>query len=263
VESEFAAMSAAIGASVTGARAYTATASQGLLYMAEALFNGAGLGLPIVMTVANRAIGAPINIWNDQSDSMSQRDCGWVQLYGEDNHAAVGLHVLAFRLAERHLLDPDAPVTIGAMVGPEAFTEVRYLAHRQLMEALPVFDDLASELRDTTGPTVSALQSYGPASARTVVLTTGSVVGTVADVVDEGFDDVGVLHLAIYRPFPARRLREALRDAEHVIVRGRAPGGPRGGRTGLVVANHHSGRRRLADPGEDGAGRRRPPAANG
>ncbi len=67
-------MSAAIGASAAGARAYTATASQGLLYMAEALYNASGLGLPIVMTVANRAIGAPINIWNDHSDSMSQRD---------------------------------------------------------------------------------------------------------------------------------------------------------------------------------------------
>ena len=68
VESEFAAMSVAIGASATGARSYTATASQGLLYMAEALYNASGLGLPIVMTVANRAIGAPINIWNDHSD---------------------------------------------------------------------------------------------------------------------------------------------------------------------------------------------------
>lgn len=77
VESEFAAMSVAIGASVGGARAYTATASQGLLYMVEAVYNASGLGLPIVMTVANRAIGAPINIWNDHSDSMSQRDSGW------------------------------------------------------------------------------------------------------------------------------------------------------------------------------------------
>ena len=83
VESEFAAMSAAIGASATGARTYTATASQGLLYMTEAVYNAAGLGLPIVMTVANRAIGAPINIWNDHSDSMSQRDCGWIQLYAD------------------------------------------------------------------------------------------------------------------------------------------------------------------------------------
>ena len=83
VESEFAAMSACIGASAVGARAYTATSSQGLLYMVEAVYNASGLGLPIVMTVANRAIGSPINIWNDHSDSMSQRDSGWIQLYAE------------------------------------------------------------------------------------------------------------------------------------------------------------------------------------
>jgi pyruvate ferredoxin oxidoreductase alpha subunit len=76
VESEFAALSVAIGASAAGARAYTATASQGLLYMAEAVYNASGLGLPIVMTIGNRAIGAPINIWNDHSDAMSMSDAG-------------------------------------------------------------------------------------------------------------------------------------------------------------------------------------------
>ena len=162
VESEFAAMSGAIGASAAGARSYTATASQGLLYMVEAVYNASGLGLPIVMTVANRAIGAPINIWNDHTDSMSQRDSGWIQLYAETNQEAVDLHVQAFRIAEelslpvmvcmdgfilthaveevdvpeaadvarflppfepRQVLDPANPVSIGAMVGPEAFTE--------------------------------------------------------------------------------------------------------------------------------------------
>src|SRR3954453_17143685 len=184
VESEFGAMSVCIGASAAGARTYTATASQGILYMAEALFNASGLGLPIVMTVANRAIGSPINIWNDHSDSMSQRDCGWIQLYAESNQAAADLHVLAFRLAEtlnvpamvcmdgfvlthaveevdvpdaslvdrflphrrpQQQLDPDDPVTIGAMVGPEAFAEVRYLAHSQLRRAQEVHGQLAPE----------------------------------------------------------------------------------------------------------------------
>src|ERR1044072_3939414 len=100
VESEFAAMSVSIGASAAGARTYTATASQGLLFMVEALYNASGLGLPIVMTVANRAIGSPINIWNDHSDAMSQRDSGWIQLYAETNQEAADLHVQAFRLAE-------------------------------------------------------------------------------------------------------------------------------------------------------------------
>jgi pyruvate ferredoxin oxidoreductase alpha subunit len=254
-------MSAAIGASVTGARAYTATASQGLLYMAEALFNAAGLGLPIVMTVANRAIGAPINIWNDHSDSMSQRDCGWVQLYAEDNQSAVGLHILAFRLAEqlsvpvmvcvdgfvlthafepitlpeqaavdaflpayrpRQMLDPDAPVTIGAMVGPDAFTEVRYLTNHQLLEAISACDLLADELRETTGLDVAAVRTHRTEGARTVVLTLGSVSGTVLDVVDEEFPDVGVVQLTLYRPFPAATLRSVLEQAEQVIVLERA-----------------------------------------
>ena len=100
VESEFAAMSVSIGASAAGARAYTATASQGLLFMIEAVYNAAGLGLPVVMTLANRAIGAPINIWNDHSDAMAVRDAGWIQLFAETNQEAADLHVLAFRLAE-------------------------------------------------------------------------------------------------------------------------------------------------------------------
>src|SRR5450830_1133953 len=100
VESEFAAMSVAIGASAAGARSYTATASQGLLFMAEAVFNASGLGLPIVMTIANRSIGAPINIWNDHTDSMSMRDAGWLQIFAETNQEALDLHIQAFRLAE-------------------------------------------------------------------------------------------------------------------------------------------------------------------
>jgi pyruvate ferredoxin oxidoreductase alpha subunit len=261
VESEFAAMSAAIGASAAGARAYTATASQGLLYMAEALYNASGLGLPVVMTVANRAIGAPINIWNDHSDSMSQRDCGWIQLYAEDNQAAVGLHAVAFRLAEqlsvpvmvcvdgfvlthafepievpgqdvvdaylppylpRQVLDPDEPVTIGAMVGPEAFTEVRYLAHHQMGLATEVFPDLAAEYEVLSGTSLSTLAAYRVEGARTVVVALGSVAGTIKDAVDELDEPVGVLTLTLYRPFPAEEIRSALADAEHVIVLERA-----------------------------------------
>jgi pyruvate ferredoxin oxidoreductase alpha subunit len=261
VESEFSAMSAAIGASAAGARTYTATASQGLLFMAEALYNAAGLGLPIVMTVANRAIGAPINIWNDHSDSMSQRDAGWVQLYAEDNQAAVGLHVVAFRLAEelsvpvmvcvdgfvlthafepialpgqelvdaylppyrpRQVLDPDEPVTIGAMVGPEVFTEVRYLAHHQLLQAIDRFPELASDYAAASGQPLSAIFGYHVEGARTVVVVLGSVSGTIKDAVDELDASVGVLTLTLYRPFPAAAVREALSAADHVIVLERA-----------------------------------------
>jgi pyruvate ferredoxin oxidoreductase alpha subunit len=265
VESEFAAMSAAIGASAAGARTYTATASQGLLYMAEALFNASGLGMPIVMTVANRAIGAPINIWNDHSDSMSQRDCGWIQLYAESNQAAADLHVVAFRLAEalnvpamvcmdgfllthafepievpdaslvdrflphrrpQQQLDPEDPVTIGAMVGPEAFTEVRYLAHAQLQRAEEVLATLAPEWTSLTGRDVAAFSTYRLEGADTVVVALGSVIGTLQDVLDERTDGTGLLNLRLYRPFPAAAVRTALAGARRVIVveRAFAPG---------------------------------------
>src|SRR5512133_1143909 len=138
VESEFAAMSVAIGASATGARAYTATASQGLLYMAEAMFNAAGLGLPIVMTVANRAIGAPINIWNDHSDAMSQRDSGWIQLYAESNQEAVDLHFQAFKLAEE--LSLPVMVCMDGFVLTHAYEPIDMPAQAEVDRYVPPFE---------------------------------------------------------------------------------------------------------------------------
>ena len=265
VESEFAAMSVAIGASAAGSRAYTATASQGLLYMAEAVYNAAGLGLPIVMTVANRAIGAPINIWNDHSDAMALRDAGWVQLYATDNQDAVDLHVQAFALAEdlsipvmvcmdgfvlthavegvdipeqaqvdaflprfrpRQVLDPDAPISIGAMVGPEAFTEVRYLANAGLLRALQRFPDIAAAYaRQVGGNAGGLLDTYRTDAAETVVVAMGSVVGTLLDTID-GLRTAGLragaVALRCYRPFPDDALRAALHGARRVVVIDRA-----------------------------------------
>jgi pyruvate ferredoxin oxidoreductase alpha subunit len=265
VESEFAAMSAAIGASAAGARAYTATASQGLLYMVEALYNASGLGLPIVMTVANRAIGAPINIWNDHSDAMSQRDSGWLQLYAETNQEALDLHLQAFRIAEelstpvmvcmdgfvlthafervdvpaqdqvdaflpsyepRQVLDPADPVSMGAMVGPEAFTEVRYLAHARQLDALTVVPAVAAEFAARFGRVSGGLvRSYRTADADTVVIALGSVLGTLKDTVDELRADgvrVGVVGITTFRPFPHDAVRSAVGAASRVVVLERA-----------------------------------------
>jgi len=261
VESEFGAMSVCIGASATGARTYTATASQGLLYMVEAVYNASGLGLPIVMTVANRAIGSPINIWNDHSDAMSQRDSGWIQLYAESNQEALDLHLQAFRLAEevslpvmvcmagfilthavegvdvpaqeqvdafvppfrpRQVLDPDDPVTIGAMVGPEAFTEVRYLMHAKQMLALDAIPRIAGEFAEQFGRDSGGLvRGYRLADADTVVVALGSVLGTIEDVVDdlrEHGHRVGALAVRCFRPWPAEEVRAALGTARRVVV---------------------------------------------
>ena len=261
VESEFAAMSVAIGASATGARAYTATASQGLLYMTEALYNASGLGLPIVMTVANRAIGAPINIWNDHSDSMSQRDSGWIQLYAETNQEALDLHIQAFGLAEelstpvmvcmdgfilthaverleiptqeqvdgflpafepRQVLDPDEPVSIGAMVGPEAFMEVKYLAHAKQMQALELIPEIAGEFQRAFGRDSGGLiRTYRSEDAETIVVALGSVLGTIKDTIDELREQgvkIGAVGICSFRPFPLDALRAAVGHAERVVV---------------------------------------------
>ncbi len=115
VESEHSAMSACIGASATGARTCTATASQGLALMHEMLYIASGMRLPIVMAVANRALSAPINIWCDHQDSISERDTGWMQFYAEKNQEALDLMIMAFKIAE------DKRVLIPAMVGLDAF----------------------------------------------------------------------------------------------------------------------------------------------
>src|SRR6478609_8644007 len=138
VESEFAAMSVCIGASAAGARTYTATAGQGLLYMAEAVFNAAGLGLPIVMTLANRAIGAPINIWNDHSDAMALRDAGWLQLFASSNQEAVDLHVQAFRLAET--LSLPVMVNMDGFVLTHAFEPVDVPSQAEVDAFVPPFE---------------------------------------------------------------------------------------------------------------------------
>lgn len=100
-ESEFAAASIVLGASATGVRVYSATSSQGLLLMAEVLFNISGLRMPVVMTIANRAVGAPINIWNDHSDIMAMRDCGAIILFASNHQEAVNLHIIAYQVAEK------------------------------------------------------------------------------------------------------------------------------------------------------------------
>ncbi|MFO1398461.1 MAG: transketolase C-terminal domain-containing protein [Burkholderiales bacterium] len=261
VESEFAALSVAIGASAAGARTYTATSSQGLLFMAEAVYNAAGLGLPIVMTIGNRAIGAPINIWNDHSDSMSMRDAGWIQLFAETNQEALDLHIQAFRLAEelscpvmvcmdgfilthaydrvdiptqaqvdaylpafepRQVLDPADPVTIGAMVGPEAFTEVRYLAHHKQLRALALIPHLSDEFAKQFGRQSGGLiRKYRTDDAETIVVALGSVIGTVKEVIDDmraAGVPIGCVSICSFRPFPLAALREALEKAKRVVV---------------------------------------------
>jgi pyruvate ferredoxin oxidoreductase alpha subunit len=271
VESEFSAMSVAIGASATGARVYTATASQGLLFMVEAVYNASGLGLPIVMTVANRAIGSPINIWNDHSDSLSQRDSGWIQIYAPDNQAASDLHPIAYKLGEelslpvmvcvdgfvlthamepidvpdveqvqsflpaftpRQKLDYENPVSIGAMVGPEAFTEVRYEAHLRHLNVLEALPRISDEFEAAFGRRAAGrsdvdgmVTAHRTEDAETIVVAMGATLGTLEDLVDQmrlDGESVGALGITLYRPFPSEAIHRQLRNAKRVIVLERA-----------------------------------------
>ena len=225
VESEMGAISVAIGSEAAGVRSYTATSSQGLLYMMEAVYNASGLELPIVMTLGNRAIGAPLNIWNDHSDAMAARDAGWLMLFAENNQEAADLHIQAFKIAETlrcpvmvcmdgfiltHAyekvdlpeqeevdeflppykpafeLDTNNPCAIGAMVPPTEFMEVRYMAHRRQLEACSVVEKIGAEFSAKFKRNTGGLiRSYHVEDAETVIVAMGSALGTIKDTVDD------------------------------------------------------------------------------
>ncbi|MDE3075692.1 MAG: pyruvate ferredoxin oxidoreductase, partial [Chloroflexota bacterium] len=224
-ESEFTAASVILGASAVGARAYTATTSQGLLLMTEVLFNIAGLRLPVVVTCANRAVSAPINIWNDHQDAMTVRDAGWIQLYAEDNQESVDLHLRAFQLSEQlrlpvmvnvdgfilthafepvelpsqadvdallperdrsQVLDPAHPLTLGPLAEPDSYQEARQELAEAVEGAAEQMELVAGDFERRFGRTSVALAGgYRLEDAETVIVALGSVNGTIKDTVDE------------------------------------------------------------------------------
>jgi len=263
VESEFSAISALIGASAVGARTYSATTSQGLLLMHEVLFNASGMRLPIVMTVANRAVGAPINIWNDHQDAIAQRDTGWMQLYVEDVQEASDTLPQLYKIAEdndimlpgmvcmdgfilshvyepvvlleqeltddflpafqpENILDPEDPKTLGAFATPDTYEEFRYLQEQAMQKALPKIEAVAKEFEEVFGRFHGGLiDEYMLDDAEIIVMSMGSILGTVKDVVDEyraRGEKIGVLKVRSFRPFPKEQIREAVKNAHAVVV---------------------------------------------
>ena len=213
------------------------------------------------MTLGNRAIGAPINIWNDHSDAMSMRDAGWMQLFAETNQEAVDLHIQAFRLAEElsmpvmvcvdgfilthaveridipdqadvdaflppyepvQVLDPADPISIGAMVGPEAFTEVRFLQHYKQNLALRLHSGIRRRVQGSASAAIRRALAHLPRRrCRAARRRMGSVNGTIKDTIDEMRAEglrIGLVTLVSFRPFPTQALREVLVRARHVVV---------------------------------------------
>ena len=268
-ESEHSVMAACIPASLAGVRVFTATASQGLLLMHELLHYAAGARAPVVMVNINRTVASPWAFWPDQTDSLAQRDTGWIQFYSESAQESLDTTLQAFRIAEQVLLPAmvshDAfyvshalePVSVPSQDLVDDFlppfspphrldtdkveswgnviTQDMFYRHRQDMEAamaqVPVLvDEVDGDWGDRTGRFWGgALESYRCDAARTVIVTMGSMCGTVREAVDalrDAGEAVGLLKVRLFRPLPAAALRERLAGVPEVIVldRNHSPG---------------------------------------
>ena len=149
-ESEFAAASIVEGASATGVRVYTATSSQGLLLMTEVVFNIAGMRLPVVMTCANRGVSGPITIWNDQQDSMTVRDAGWIMFYAENHQEAVEQHIMAYKIAEK--LKLPVIVNIDGFVLTHSYESVTIPDKKTIKKYLPDYKPTPGQFLDPKNP---------------------------------------------------------------------------------------------------------------
>jgi pyruvate ferredoxin oxidoreductase alpha subunit len=142
VESEHSALSACIGASAVGARTFTATAAQGLALMHEVLFATSGMRLPVVMAIANRALSAPINIWNDHQDSISARDSGWIQFYVESAQEALDTTIMAYKVAENKDIMTPAMVCLDGFTLTHVYEPADIPEQKQVDAFLPGYKPL-------------------------------------------------------------------------------------------------------------------------
>jgi pyruvate ferredoxin oxidoreductase alpha subunit len=258
VESEFGAASVILGASVTGARAYSTTTAQGLLLMAEVLFNIAGLRLPVSITCANRSVSAPINIWNDHQDAMAVRDAGWIQLYAEDCQEVADMQIQAYKIGENpeislpvmvnmdgfilthafepvelidqkmadEFLPPYKPevylTTKKPLTEPAYYMETRYRLQQAIEASKQVIEDVANEFNKVFDRYAGGLvDKYRLEGAKTAIVAMGSVVGTIREVVDElreKGEKVGLLKIRAFRPFPKEAVYDALKDVDNIII---------------------------------------------
>jgi pyruvate/2-oxoacid:ferredoxin oxidoreductase alpha subunit len=224
VESEHSAMATCAGASQAGARAFTATSSHGLLYMHEMLHWCAGARLPIVLANVNRAVGSPWNIFVDQSDSLSQRDTGWLQFYCENNQEVLDTIIQAYRVAERvmlpamvcldafflshtsepveipdqaavdaylppyqptYRLDPSEPHAFGGLPANDAYMELRARIEKSMRQALDVAAHADHEFGRTFGRSYGLVETYRADGADVMFVTSGTAAGTARAVIDE------------------------------------------------------------------------------
>ncbi len=223
VESEHSAMAACIGASAVGARAFTATSSQGLALMHEMLHWAANARLPVVMANVNRSMGPPWNIWTDQTDSLAQRDTGWLQFYCGDNQEVLDTIIQSYKICEkvllpgmvvldafilshtseavdippqklidrylpkynpRYKLDVKEPHTFGGLTGPDWYYELRFKIQGAMQEALDVIRDADSEFKKKFGRGYGLIEEYKAKDADILLMVSGSMSSTAKEAVD-------------------------------------------------------------------------------
>ncbi|HKM76127.1 MAG TPA: pyruvate ferredoxin oxidoreductase [Candidatus Bathyarchaeia archaeon] len=266
VESEHSALSACVGASLAGARAFTATSSQGLALMHEVLYLTSGLRCPIVMAVANRALSAPLNIHGDHSDMMGSRDAGWIQYYVESAQEAYDWIFQAYKIAEdervilpftvnidgyvithsvesmtlvsqelvNKFLSPRKapfrietakPITYGSVALPDYYTEFKRQQHEAMLQVPRVLEEVTHQYGELTGRHYANLLPYALEGAKVVIVSLGSVSGTVRWVTKnlrkQGLP-VGCLRIGLFRPFPSEQVASLLQDADLIVVLERA-----------------------------------------
>jgi pyruvate ferredoxin oxidoreductase alpha subunit len=141
-ESEFSAASVVQGAQAAGVRTFSATSSQGAVLMYEVLFSIAGMRLPCVLAMANRAVSSPINIWNDHQDAISARDNGWIQLWAEDNQEAADLIIQAYKIAEDHRVVLPVMVNLDGFQVTHLYEPVEVYDQKMVDEFLPPYKPL-------------------------------------------------------------------------------------------------------------------------
>ena len=223
VESEHSVMSACIPASLAGVRVFTATASQGLLLMHELLHYAAGARAPIVMANVNRTVASPWAFWPDQTDSLAQRDTGWIQLYVESAQEALDSVLQAYRVAEQvllpamisldafyvshamepvavptqelvdaylppydppHRLDPARPESWGNVVSQDMFYRHRQDAEQSMSRVPQLAAEADREWAARTGRSWGVVERYRCDDAASVIVTMGSMCGTARDAID-------------------------------------------------------------------------------
>ncbi len=224
VESEHSCMAALIGAQSAGVRTFTATCSQGLALMHELLHWASGARLPIVMGEVNRALAPGWNIWSDQTDSLAQRDTGWMQLYCEDSQEVLDTTIMAYRLAERvnlpamvvldafflshtyepvdvpeqeevdrflppyspaFILDPKHPYSLSPLVTPIAYLEMRHDIALAMEDALAIFDEVEGEFARIMGRRYGMVEAIDCDDAEIIFVTTGTVTSTARLALEE------------------------------------------------------------------------------